>query len=252
MPAPRLDESASNDHCILQVARLARHDSQTGKTLLSETSLEVHGGDRIGLVGASGSGKSTLLRGLAMLDLCDGEVRYLGTPVRGDDVPAYRRRVVYLPQRPSFVPGSVLENLALPLEFITSYRSIPKTFDRSDAEQAIEQLGLSGNMLEQPADSLSGGEQQLVALARALSLHPQVLLLDEPTAALDGGATSRFEECVLRWHSGSLADERARRAFLWTSHDPAQVHRLTDRVMTMDAGVLQTPGPANQEETPDD
>ena len=249
---PRLDESASRDHCILQVARLARHDSQSGKTLLTETSLDVHGGDRIGLVGASGSGKSTLLRGIAMLDRCDGEVHYFGNRVRGDDVPDYRRKVVYLPQRPSFVLGSALENLLLPFEFAASSRSIPNTFARADAEQAIVELGLTGEILDQPADSLSGGEQQLVALARALSLHPHVLLLDEPTAALDGGATSRFEERILQWHSGNPADDRARRAFLWTSHDPAQVHRLTDRVMTMDSGVLQTSHPAEQQGTSDD
>jgi putative ABC transport system ATP-binding protein len=87
----------------------------------------------------------------------------------------------------------------------------------------------------------------MVSLIRAILLDPQILLLDEPTAALDSDAKLRFEERILKWHRESNAGNEDGRAFLWTSHDPNQVDRLTDQTLTMQQGELILPTGPNSE-----
>ena len=202
-----------------------------------------------------------------MLDQCTGQVRYLGETISGDAVPAYRRRVVYLPQRPSFSSLTILDNLQLPFQFASPHHSRDATrqsrdtasatdrshvvFDRQETEKALAELGLSVDILEQPTEQLSGGEQQLVALVRALSIQPQILLLDEPTASLDSNATRRFEQRVMNWHSEYSNIDDGARAFIWTSHDPEQVRRLTERVMTVESGVVNQTNSASTNATPE-
>ena len=129
--------------------------------------MSIRPGDRIGLVGPSGSGKSSLLRAIAMLDQCDsGEVRYDGELICNDAVPGFRRRVAYLPQRPSFVLGTVRENLQLPFRFTSA--KVP--FDQSLVDLWLHRLAASTDLLNQPVSQLSGGQQQIVALVRAIQL----------------------------------------------------------------------------------
>jgi len=188
-------------------------------------------------VGTSGSGKSTLLRAMAMLDRCTGEISFQGKPIRGDDIPAYRRAVIYLSQRPFFTDGTVEENLKLPFQFKSAETGgTGDAFQPDRAAAALDAFGLSPQILEQPCESLSGGEQQMVALIRALLMEPQILLLDEPTAALDPDAKHRFEQRILTWHESTPENEK--RAFLWTSHDPVQVDRLTQHTIRIHQGEL--------------
>ncbi len=232
---------------LLQIHDVSRTDTSTGKHLLKSASLLIHAGDRIGLVGNSGSGKSTFLRAMAMLDRCTGEWIFKGNTITKDDIPAYRRTVIYLSQRPFFTTGTVEENLRLPFLFKSAEAGARDSFQRDLAASTMQTLGLSPQILNQPAESLSGGEQQMVSLIRALLLDPQILLLDEPTAALDSDAKLRFEERILKWHRESNAGNEDGRAFLWTSHDPNQVDRLTDQTLTMQQGELILPTGPNSE-----
>jgi len=180
--------------------------------------LALSAGDRAALVGPSGTGKSLLLRTLCGLDHPEeGSVRFRGDVVPGSGTPSFRARVLYVQQQPVLVPGTVADNLALPLRFaVHQGRNRPE--ERS--ADLFTRLGRPSEFGEQRASLLSGGEAQLVGLVRALLLDPDVLLLDEPTAHLDHGTTQRVEELVLRW-----IDE-GERALIWTSHDRQQVDRV--------------------------
>jgi putative ABC transport system ATP-binding protein len=214
---------------LIRIRDLTRRAS-SGRLLLDRIGLDVACGQRIGLIGPSGSGKSSLLRSIAMLDRCEsGEVSYCGAVIRNDQVPGYRRQVIYVPQRPAFAVGSVRHNLQMPFQWAASQSQ----YDESCVIVWLQQLERSADLLDQPIDQLSGGEQQMVALVRALSLRPRALLLDEPTASLDATAAKQFEDLVNVWQT-----EDGERTFVWTSHDWEQVRRMTTRVLSMRSGVL--------------
>ena len=180
--------------------------------------LKLAAGERAVLTGKSGTGKSLLLRTLCGLDGPDeGHVHHRGHRVSGQDLPRFRARVVYVQQQPVLIPGTVLQNLDLPLRFHVN--AAPGKRD-GRAAALLLRMGKSAEFLDRRASVLSGGEAQIVALARALLMEPDVLLLDEPTAHLDAESTERVEQVVLEWV------DAGDRAALWTSHDRAQVDRV--------------------------
>jgi tungstate transport system ATP-binding protein len=137
------------------------------------------------LTGVNGAGKSTLLRILAGLETADqAQLAYRGEPVMLSPYPALlRRSVLYVHQHPVMFARSVAANIAYGLQS----RGVPHEQMQQQVEQALEWAGLT-SLRERDARTLSGGEQQRVALARAKVLQPELLLLDEPTANLDGAA----------------------------------------------------------------
>lgn len=212
---------------LIQVFDLVRRDASSGRMLLDHINLEINPGDRVGLVGPSGSGKSSLLRAIVKLDRVDsGDVLYRGRRIERNDVPEFRREVIYLSQRPALLRGTVRENLEMPF----GLKIADARFEQDSVAVWLERLKQPLQLLDQTADNLSGGEQQLVALLRAIALEPRVLLLDEPTASLDAASTDRFEQLVAAWQSG---DEENARALVWTSHDENQVGRMTNRNIAM-------------------
>ena len=131
-----------------------------------------------------------------------------------------------MPQLPALLPGTVAENITYG----------PRLAGRDcDVIQALTLAGLDDTFADRPAGQLSVGEQQRVMLARALALKPAVLLLDEPTAALD----QRSRDAVER----TLSDLRDRltASLIIVTHDPAQAHRLSDRVITLEHGRIHQP-----------
>ena len=164
---------------------------------LKDVSFELTEGGFLGITGASGSGKSTLLNCLGGLDkpsegriLVDGkEISHLGK----EDLAYYRRRTVgMIFQSFHLLPDyTAVENVAFPLLFA----GIPKTKRLARAEKILDLVGLSTRVAHKPAE-LSGGEQQRVAVARALINRPRILLADEPTGNLDS-RTSIEIVCLL-------------------------------------------------------
>jgi putative ABC transport system ATP-binding protein len=191
------------------------------RVILSALTVELEEG-MTALVGPSGAGKSTLLRLLNRLaDPDSGTIHYRGRDVRDYDVLELRREVSLVPQLPALLPCSVAENV--------SYG--PGLCDRRcNVDAALSLAGLDSTFAERAARQLSVGEQQRVMLARALALEPAVLLLDEPTAALDERSRDAVERTLLDLHA------RVSAALIVVTHDQAQARRLGDRVLVLDGG----------------
>jgi putative ABC transport system ATP-binding protein len=218
----------------IEAAGIGRRDRKSGGWLIREVSAWVGFGERLGVLGPSGAGKTVLLRAIALLDpLDEGSVRWDGRVVRGADVPDYRKRVVYLHQRPALLEGTVEDNLRYPFA-LRAHRD--RSFDPTRAEDLLERLGRERGFLAKNSRDLSGGESQLVGLIRAVQLDPAVLLLDEPTASLDPAATRAVEGWLDDW----LAARPAERALVWVSHDADQARRMTGRRIHLRAGRLES------------
>jgi putative ABC transport system ATP-binding protein len=194
------------------------------RVILSGLTVELEEG-MTALVGPSGAGKSTLLRLLNRLaDPDDGAIQYRGHDVRDYDVLELRREIALVPQLPALLPGSVAENVAYGPGLCGR---------RCELDRALALAGLDGTFAERSAKQLSVGEQQRVMLARALALEPAVLLLDEPTAALDERSRAAVERTLLELHW------RVSAAIIVVTHDQAQARRLGDRVLVLVDGRIQ-------------
>lgn len=228
--------SSLSDACdllLVDARQLARVDSRSSLVLLQPTDFQLQGSDRVVITGPSGSGKSVLLRTLALLEAPSaGEVLWRGQPIPKAEVPRYRSRVSYLAQRPAVLEGTVEDNLRYPYS-LKAFKGLE--FDQARVLALLALAGKNAGFLGKPAAELSGGEAQIMALIRMLQLDPQVLLLDEPTAALDPASVTEVENLVQAWfanESGGL------RAYVWVTHDPEQAQRMSSIRMGMKAGVL--------------
>lgn len=218
---------------LLDAQEIGRRRSDGAGWLLRGLSLELAAGERLAVAGPSGAGKTLLLRALALLDpLDEGEVRLRGEAPEPEEIPAFRRRVVYLHQRPALFEGSVEDNLRRPFE-LAVHRG--RRFDRERILGWLRELGRDRDFLAASYRDLSGGEAQLTGLLRALQLDPAVLLLDEPTAALDPETTRRAEELLRHW----LEERVGERAWVWVSHDREQARRTASRTLVLEDGTLE-------------
>ena len=176
--------------------------------------LSLANGTCCGIAGPSGAGKSVLLRMVADLDPHRGRVTLDGEDRSAMPGPAWRRKVVYLAAESGWWADRVGAH------FPTA--GAPFARDR-------ERLRLAPGILDWPVARLSSGERQRLAFLRGLMLDPRVLLLDEPTAALDPLATATFEDMLgERLSAGTSA--------LFVSHDEAQMTRVADRVYRIAEG----------------
>jgi tungstate transport system ATP-binding protein len=181
---------------------------------LAGVDLRVAAGERLALIGANGSGKSTLLRVL----------HGLIAPTRGSVLRDSAARQAMLFQRPYMLRTSALNNVALGLWI----RGTPWKQAREQALLALGRVGL-GEVALRNARTLSGGQQQRLALARAWSLKPGVLFLDEPTSSLDPHAKREVESLMAEFAQGGMT-------LVFASHNLGQVKRLATRVVYLEQG----------------
>ncbi|TCP28956.1 phosphate ABC transporter ATP-binding protein (PhoT family) [Scopulibacillus darangshiensis] len=172
---------------------------------VKNVSMPIHDRSITALIGPSGCGKSTFLRTInRMNDLipgaaCDGEIMYDGINLlnRKIDVVTLRKEIGMVFQRPNPFPKSIYENIVLSLKF-AGIRG--KKVLNGIVEESLKQAALWDEVkdrLDQSALSLSGGQQQRLCIARALALKPKVLLLDEPSSALDPVSSAKIEDLLL-------------------------------------------------------
>ncbi len=193
------------------------------------------------LWGASGSGKTSLLRSVAGLERAQGRVQ-LGDVLWQDDAagvftPVWQRRLGMV-----FQEASLFEHLDVQGNLDYGLRRLPRdqqSVARQALAQAIEVLGI-GHLLGRRTGTLSGGERQRVAIARALAVQPQLLLLDEPLAALDGG---RKRE-VLPWLDALR--QHLQVPMLYVTHAADEVAHLADTLVVLEQGQVRACGPAVQ------
>lgn len=200
-----------------------------GKTLVGPIDLTLEGHGTTMLIGPNGAGKTSFLRMLhGIARLGSGSVTWAC-----DDVTAQSKQA-FVFQSPIMMRRSVLANLTYPLKL----RGVPRTEAQLQASMVAQEVGL-GAMLDRPAPFLSGGEQQKLALARALITKPDLLFLDEPCASLDGRATREIEEILIR---AAGAGTR----LIMSTHDMGQARRLGTEVLFLLKGTLHERADATQ------
>ena len=199
--------------------------------VLKDISLRIAAGETVGLIGPSGSGKSTLLMVMAGLERAErGRVEVAGTELTAlseDGLARFRgRHVGIVFQSFHLIPTmTALENVAVPLELAGR----PDAFAR--ARRELEAVGLGARAAHYPAQ-LSGGEQQRVAVARALAPEPPILVADEPTGNLDEATGRQIMDLLFAAH-------RARGTTLvLVTHDPVLAGRC-GRVVRLRSGVIE-------------
>jgi molybdopterin-binding protein len=195
-----------------------------GIKALDSVSLDVAEGECLGVIGQSGAGKTTLLRILAGLEEpTSGTVSFRGAPFSASSATEVRRKATMIFQSALFLKGDVYTNIAYGLRL----RGTPDDEIKSKVEEYLERVRLPGYG-PRDARKLSGGEQQRIALARALVLNPEVLLLDEPTSNLDPANAKTV--------SSIIEEEAKGRTVVVSTHDLDLIKRLTTRTVHFEGG----------------
>jgi NitT/TauT family transport system ATP-binding protein len=220
-----LERAASPPLLEVRRCRQAYHkEASTELVVLDDVNLVLREGEMVALLGRSGSGKSTLLRIVAgLLQPSAGEVLWHGTPIEGP--PA---GVAMVFQSFALFPWlTVQENVELGLEA----RGLPRSERARRAEQAIDLIGLGGFESAYPKE-LSGGMRQRVGLARALVVHPDLLLMDEPFSALDVlTAETLRTDLIDLWAEGKLP----LKSVLMVTHNIEEAVLMCDRILVFSA-----------------
>lgn len=234
---------------LLRVERLHKRFPVAGRRgawlhAVHDVSLEIGRGESLGLVGESGCGKSTLVRLLArLLDPSEGRILFDGEDLAQIPATRFARSVrrpeiqmVFQDPTDSLNPRyTAFETIAEPLALLTGMRAAEA---RARVEEVAAQVGLAPELLLRYPHQLSGGQKARVGIARALAVRPRLLILDEPTAALDVSVQAVVLQLLaqLRVELGL--------SYLFVSHDLNVVRLLTDRVAVMYLGKLVESGPS--------
>lgn len=207
-----------------------------GRDVLQADSLDIQRGETLAVVGPNGSGKSTLLLALAhLLRPARGEIRFDGKSVRQWNDIDYRRKISFVFQAPLLMDMTVEQNVGLGLKF----RGVSKEETRRQVGRWIQALGIE-SLAKRRASQLSGGEAQRVSLARAFVLEPELLLLDEPFAALDPPTHAKLLEDL----SNILKVDHKTAVFV--THNLNEAAKLSHRIAVIVEGVLRQVGTAKQ------
>jgi tungstate transport system ATP-binding protein len=201
------------------------------RKVLDVKSLLIKKGDLCGIIGPNGAGKSTLLNIIAGLDKqTEGRIFYGKN--KTEIIPVLNMTLVF--QKHYLIRTTAEKNISYPLKI----RGWDKERIRERTDELIKEMGLSG-VRKQKSWTLSGGESQKVALCRALSFRPRLLLLDEPTANIDPSTTAELERMLMQINKNEGT------TILIITHNLAQAKRLCDRVVFLNKGKLEEAGLTN-------
>lgn len=208
-----------------------------GRARLVDVRMRVEDGDVVCLLGPNGAGKTTLLRLLlGLLRGARGHIAMAGVPVHQLSARERARLVAYVPQSANTTfPFTALDMAVMGRTPHVGFLRTPSAADRRAAWDVLADLGIE-RLADQSFGSLSGGERALTLMARAVVQEARMLVLDEPTAALDVGNSARVLAVVR-----TLA--RQGRAVVMTTHDPDQALREADQALLLQGGRIVAQGP---------
>jgi iron complex transport system ATP-binding protein len=211
-----------------------------GRVVGRDLSLDIREGEVLALLGPNGGGKTTLLKTLlGLLPPRGGEVALAGQPLSALPDRARARQIGYVPQVHTGTFAFTVEDVVLMGRTArSSLFARPGAHDRAVTGRALERFGIAA-LAARPYTEISGGERQLVLLARALAQEPRFIVLDEPTASLDFGNQGK----VMR-EIRALADEGL--GVLFSTHDPNHALRAAHRAYLLRAGECVAEGPVTQ------
>ena len=222
---------------ILEIEHLVKRFG--GQTVLKDISLSVHEGEVIVVVGPSGCGKSTLLRCInALEEIQGGKIRLKGAEVSGKskNLAKIRQRVGMVFQSYGLFPHlNVLDNIILAP---TKVQNRSREEAKEEAMTLLSRVGLREKAESFPRQ-LSGGQKQRVAIVRALCMHPEILLFDEVTAALDPEMVREVLDVIL-----NLADQG--KTMIIVTHEMQFARAVADRIIFLDEGVIKEEGTPEQ------
>jgi phosphate transport system ATP-binding protein len=233
-PLPGTGEPVAQEAAILRAMDLTL--SFGNRAILRDVNVNVKRGAITALIGPTGSGKTTLLRTFNRMNdkvtgyRHDGDVHLDGRSIWDSSVElmSLRRKVGMLFQRPNPFPMSILDNVVCG---VRAHRMASKQGLKEVAEGRLTEVGLWDAVKDRLKDSpfrLSGGQQQLLCLARALAIGPEVLLLDEPTSSLDPVTTESIE--------GLIKGLTPALTIVIVTHNLAQANRISDRTIFLNEG----------------
>ncbi len=203
-----------------------------GIEALSKITFDVDAGDYIGIVGPNGSGKTTLVKALLGLLPFEGLVCFQGKSFSEFTL---SQHVGYLPQKMSFLdqrfPATAKE---IVVSGVYCCKKFPKRLSREDYAAALETMGILGitSLKDRPIGRLSGGQQQRILLARALVHRPEILILDEPTVALDPQSREAFYATLQK-----LNQEKKVTVF-FVSHDVVSIGKYASKILYLDRQII--------------
>ena len=222
---------------VLTISHL--HKQFDGQTVLNDISLQVYEGEVIVIVGPSGSGKSTLLRCInALENIQGGEIRLHGQLIRAGDrnLPQIRQKIGMVFQSYELFPHMTVMNNILLAPMKAQGRN--KKEVKEEATALLARVGLADKADSYPRQ-LSGGQKQRVAIVRALCMHPEILLFDEVTAALDPEMVREVLEVILQ-----LAEQR--KTMLIVTHEMQFARAVADRIVLLDDGEIRDDAPPEE------
>jgi putative ABC transport system ATP-binding protein len=218
---------------ILFIDKILKNLPGETVSIFSNITISIKEPEIINIIGESGQGKSTLLRILGLLEMPDsGDVYLFDKSIKHWGPIEWRKKVGYVTQFATMLSGTVEDNLRI----VNQLHHIP--FDKKYVIDLLESIGLGNVEWNKPANLLSGGEKQRLALVRTLLMKPEILLLDEVTASLDIHSRLKVEKLLKSCHG------EKEMTIIWVTHDIKQAQRLGSRIWLLRGGKLIEESPS--------